>query len=131
MYIHSWVYLIRYVFHFVQSKAVLLGAEHKIQMWKKESEKWDEEVKKNEEAIKQFKEEKKREQYEGELWVILCSSVNTADWLQIRLGQFATTPHALVGVATGCALDSGWWMYIVLRIRTLTYWIVCDFQTSF
>ena len=70
-------------FHFVQKRAWgYVWEKDEIQKWKKEAKEWDEKVKKNEKAIKQFK-EKKEEQYEGELWVILCSSVNTADWLQI------------------------------------------------
>ena len=54
-----------------------MPAKDQIQVWKKEAEEWDEKVMKNEDAVKQSKEvKKKREQYEGELLVILCGSIN-------------------------------------------------------
>ena len=53
------------------------------QNWKKEAEKWEDKVKKNEKHLRKLESEKeKREQYEGELGVVLWNSVNTmqADW---------------------------------------------------
>ena len=49
---------------------------------KKKAEEWEDKLKKNEEHLKKLESEKKREQYEGELGVVLWNSVNTmqADW---------------------------------------------------
>ena len=60
--------------HLVQYDLVA-GAQH----WKKEAEDWEDKVKKNEEYLKKLESEKKkkREQYEGELGVVLWNSVNT------------------------------------------------------
>ena len=62
------------------------------QHWKKAAEEWEDKVKKNEEHLKKLESEKKkkREQYEGELGVVLWNSVNTmqADLdTHTRLGQ--------------------------------------------
>ena len=61
------------------------------QRYKKEAEDWEDKVKKNEEHLKKLEsEKKKREQYEGELGVVLWNSVNTtqADLdTHTRLGQ--------------------------------------------
>ena len=46
--------------------------------WKNTVEEWEDRVKKNEEHLKKLEsEKKKREQYEGELGVVLWNSVNT------------------------------------------------------
>ena len=66
------------MFHVVQDKVRgVVGAEDDIQRWKKEAEEWEDEVKKKEEVITKL--EKTREQYEGELWVVL--------WNSVRLGS--------------------------------------------
>ena len=62
------------------------------QHYKKYAEEWEDKVKKNEEYLKKLESEKKnkREQYEGELGVVLWNSVNTiqADLdTHTRLGQ--------------------------------------------
>ena len=41
------------------------------QAWKKKEEEWEDKVKKNEEHLKKLESERKREQYEGELGVVL------------------------------------------------------------
>ena len=58
---------------------------------KKEAEEWEDKVKKNEKHLRKLESEKKREQYEGELGVVLWNSVTTmqADWdTHTRLGQY-------------------------------------------
>ena len=60
------------------------------QRYKEEAEEWEDKVKKTEEHLKKLESEKKREQYEGELGVVLWNSVNTmqADLdTHTRLGQ--------------------------------------------
>ena len=58
---------------------------------KNAAEEWEDKVKKNEEHLKKLESEKKeREQYEGELGVVLRNSVNAmqADWdTHTRLGH--------------------------------------------
>ena len=57
---------------------------------KKKAEEWEDKVKKNEKHLKKLESERKREQYEGELGVVLWNSVSTmqADWdTHTRLGQ--------------------------------------------
>ena len=52
----------------------MVGAQDR----KKEAEEWEDKVKKNEEHLKKLESErKKKEQYEGELGVVLWNSVNT------------------------------------------------------
>ena len=63
-----------------------------VQYRKEQAEEWEDKVKKNEEHLKKLESEKKkeREQYEGELGVVLWNSVNTmqADWdTHTRLGH--------------------------------------------
>ena len=55
------------------------GIVEQAQLWKKEAEEWEDKVKKNQEHLKKLesKKKKKREQYEGELGVVLWNSVNT------------------------------------------------------
>ena len=70
-----------------------------VQYYKKEAEKWEDKVKKNKEYLKKLESEKKREQYEGELGVVLWNSVNTmqADLdTHTRLGQcLSPCPHTV------------------------------------
>ena len=69
------------MFHVMQRKVRgVMGVERYIQHWKKVAEEREDEVKKNEEFVRKL--EKKREQYEGELCVVLwnrgritCSTV--------------------------------------------------------
>ena len=44
---------------------------------KKKAEEWEDEVKKNEKHLRKLESERKREQYDGELGVVLWNSVNT------------------------------------------------------
>ena len=56
-----------------------------VEKWKKEAKKWENDMKKNEEHLKKLESEKKREQYEGELGVVLwgCVNVNTYSCLTL------------------------------------------------
>ena len=71
------------------------------QHYKKVAEEWEDKVKQSEEHLKKLKSEKKkkREQYEGELGVVLWNSVNTmqADLdTHTRLGQcLSPCPHTV------------------------------------
>ena len=63
------------------------------QHWKKEVEELEDKVKKNEEHLKKLEsEKKKREQYEGELGVVLWNSVNT---MQADLDTHTRLVHCL------------------------------------
>ena len=86
------------------------------ELYDEEAEEWEDKVKKNEEHLKKLESEKKkkREQYEGELGVVLWNSVNTmqADLdthTCTRLGQYLSPcpPH------TVCVLwgNGGWGLY--------------------
>ena len=81
------------------------------QRWKKEAEEWEDKVKKNEEHLKKLEsEKKKREQYEGELGVVLWNSVNTmqADLdTHTRLGQcLSPCPHTACAQCVAMGGDS-------------------------
>ena len=86
---------------------VQLGSEGDAQDCKKQVEEWEDKVKKNEEHLKKLEsEKKKREQYEGELGVVLLNSVNTmqADlYTHTRLGQFLS-PYT---VCAQCVVGGG------------------------
>ena len=84
---HNRTYSHGCVLHLVQDGNWVL-VEH----WKKKAKKFEDMVKKYEEILKQLESEKEeeKEQYEGELGVVLWNSVNTmqTDWdTHTRLGQ--------------------------------------------
>ena len=56
-----------------------------IEINKEAAKEWEDKVKKNEEHLKKLESEKKREQYEGELGVVLwgCVNVNTYSCLTL------------------------------------------------
>ena len=50
--------------------------EQRIEKYKKEAKKWEDKLRRNEEHLKKLESEKKREQHEGELGVVLWAGVN-------------------------------------------------------
>ena len=98
------------MFHVVQDKVRGgVGAGDRIQTWKNEAEKWEDEVKKNEEVVRKL--EKKREQYKGELCVVLWNSVklmnSTAKCIAIMV-SIATCSVGIISIVISVAMLNGW-----------------------
>ena len=89
------------------------------QLWKKAAEECEDKVKKNEEHLKKLESEKKREQYEGELRVVLWNSVNTmqADLdIHTRLGQcLSPCPHTVCAQCVAMGGDSSVCSYVSIQ----------------
>ena len=101
--------------HVVQDKVRgNVGAEGWIQQWKKIAEKREDEIKKKEDVVKKL--EKKREQYEGELWVVLWNSVRLVNSEVMCIAVMVSIATCSVGI-----------ICIVIRIAVFE-WMVYQLQ---
>ena len=74
-----------------------------IKKYKKKAKEWEEEVKENEEHLKKLESEKKRDQHEGELGVVLwgCVNINTYSCLTLTRIVFFSVAACSVCTVSG------------------------------
>ena len=92
----------------------MVGRKEELKEYKKEEKEWNDKLKKNEEHLKKLESEKKREQHEGELGVVLWAGVNT---IQAELDRDTRPGQYLSPYCVQC-VDS------VLSIVACSVWTV-------